>query len=81
MSLSPVPLMTRRIRRSTLMTRRVIRSIYLQLKYPPVDDVEKELRESTDGGHWSSLGNGTRSVPPSHIENVRCGLMWMGLDE
>ncbi|GFV24799.1 DUF4817 domain-containing protein [Trichonephila clavipes] len=29
---------------------------------------------------WSSLGNGTRSVPPSHIENVGCGLKWMGLD-
>ncbi|GFV16319.1 hypothetical protein TNCV_1000001 [Trichonephila clavipes] len=34
-----------------------------------------------EAGRWSSLGNGTRSVPPSHIENVGCGLMWMGLDE
>ncbi|GFU80570.1 hypothetical protein TNCV_534441 [Trichonephila clavipes] len=31
-------------------------------------------------GRWSSLGNGMRSIPPSHYRNCRCGLMWKGLD-
>ncbi|GFU54846.1 hypothetical protein TNCV_2313731 [Trichonephila clavipes] len=35
---------------------------------------------NVDSLSLSSLGNGTRSVPPSHVEYCRCGLMWVGLD-
>ncbi|GFW14093.1 hypothetical protein TNCV_3546821 [Trichonephila clavipes] len=35
---------------------------------------------NVDSLSLSSLGNRTRSVPPSHVEYCRCGLMWVGLD-